>query len=203
MALDHGSTPLVVAGTMELPPQAQIYAPPGALIPPPETTSITVSITPVLPATLPTDGHIVGNVYRITVANQLGVELAGRAGAGVTVVLRAPDRIPGSAVELASDQGWRRLTTDEAESAIAYRAVVTDLGDFAVVAPGPGGSYPAATPEAGAQPVAVAPSDNGGPPVAGVAVLLALLVGVVAGAVLLARARRRRSASRGAHPRRR
>ncbi|HEV2005483.1 MAG TPA: hypothetical protein VGQ85_02615, partial [Candidatus Limnocylindrales bacterium] len=82
------SSPLITLATTEVPPQAQVFAQPGGLTMPPGTTSLTVSITPMLPNALPTDGHIAGNVYRVTITTQAGVLVAAPASAEVTVILR-------------------------------------------------------------------------------------------------------------------
>ena len=156
---DHGTTPLIAIATPEQPPQAQIFATTGALVLPPGTTSIKVSITAILPQALPTDGHIAGNVYRISVVNQAGVPLTAPESAKVSAVLRGPDGTAGATIERYTNPGWQPLKTDDAGFGSTYLAVVTQFGDFALVAPGPGGPYPTASPAPGAS---VNPSSSTG-----------------------------------------
>ena len=140
-----GASPLIAFATGEQPPQAQIFATSGAFVLPGGTSSIKVSIAAILPPTLPTDGHIAGNVYRISVANQAGVGLTAPASAKVTVVLRGPDNEPSVTLEQLTFEGWRPLKTEDAGFGSTFLAVVTGFGDFALVAPGPGGPYPTAS----------------------------------------------------------
>jgi hypothetical protein len=140
-----GASPLIALATGEQPPQAQIFATPGAFVLPAGTSSIRMSIAAILPRTLPTDGHIAGNVYRISVADQAGLGLTAPASAKVTVVLRGPDNEPFVTIEQLTFEGWKPLKTEDAGFASTFLAVVTGFGDFALVAPGPGGSYPTAT----------------------------------------------------------
>ena len=144
--LENGGSPLLAIATGEQPPQAQIFATSGALILPAGTTSIKESIAPILPRILPTDGHIAGNVYRISVTNQAAAPLTALAAQQVTVVIRGPDNTHSAKIEQLTDTGWGVIPTEDAGSASTYLAVVTRFGDFALVAPGPGGPYPTATP---------------------------------------------------------
>ena len=144
--LENGASPLIALATEEVPPQAQIFATPGTLVLPAGTTSIKMSIKPILPQALPSDGHISGNVYRITITNQTGVPLTAPPGANVTVVLRGPDSGVDETIEQSSSDGWNALSSQDAGFGSAYLATVTSFGDFALVAPGAGGPYPTATP---------------------------------------------------------
>lgn len=145
LRLDGARSPLLAIATPEEPPQAQVFGTGGALVLPSGTSAIKVSITPILPVSLPTDGHIAGNVYRISVANQKGVSLTAPASAQVSVVIRGPDGTAGATIERYADGGWRALKTNDSGFAATYLTVVTEFGDFALVAPGPGGPYPTAT----------------------------------------------------------
>lgn len=144
--LENGGSPLLAIATGEEPPQAQIFATSGAMILPAGTTEIKQSIEPILPRILPTDGHIAGNVYRIAVTNQAGAALTAPADQQVTVVIRGPENTHEATIERLTDAGWEKLATEDGGFASTYLAVVTGFGDFALVAPGPGGSYPTATP---------------------------------------------------------
>jgi hypothetical protein len=149
-SVDHGASPLIAIATPEQPPQAQVFAIEGSLVMPPGTTSVKASITPVLPQTLPADGHIAGNVYRIDVTNQAGVPLTAPADAKVSVVMRGPANAADATIERFAGQSWQRLKTSAAGLGPTYLAVVTGFGDFALVVPGAGGPYPTATPAPGA-----------------------------------------------------
>jgi len=160
--LDHGTSPLIAISTPELTPQAQILATSGAMVLPPGTTSVKFSIKPILPAKLPTDGHIDGNVYRISVTNQAGVALTAPASALVTVVLLTPHSDSDRTMELDSGHGWQPLASQN-QGPGTYLAVVTSFGDFAMVAPGAAPSpYPTATPVGGV--ASGAPASSGPSP---------------------------------------
>ena len=147
--VDHGLNRLIAVATPETDPQAQLLATSGALTLPAGSTSIRFSIKPVLPATLPPEGHIDGNVYRISVTNQAGAALSAPASALVTVVLRSPHSDTDRTMWVDTDQGWQRLKSQD-QGPGTYLAVVTQFGDFAMVAPGPAASpYPTASPPSG------------------------------------------------------
>jgi hypothetical protein len=148
--VDAGKNRLIAIGTPELQPQAQLFALSGAFVLPQGTTSIKLSIEPILPETLPANGHIEGNVYRFSVTNQDGTALVAPATAEVTVGLRAPYTTPNQVIAVNDGQGWRNLKTDDVGFAASYIAVVTGGGEYAMVAPGTGGPYPTATPVGGA-----------------------------------------------------
>lgn len=208
------SSPLVAVATAEVTPQAQLFAQPGGLTLPPGTTSLSVSITPVQPAAQPLDGHIAGNVYRISVTTQSGEAVTAPASAEVTVVLRAPDpTATEGTVALLSNGTWQPLKTDASGLGASFVTVVTSFGDFALLQSGPGPSVlatglptsptspgasasPASstgTTEAPAASTPPASSSSGLPPitiVAGIATGLVLLA-LVALAVLPRRPKRR------------
>ncbi|MEZ0239312.1 MAG: hypothetical protein ACAH65_00805, partial [Chloroflexota bacterium] len=143
LAIEGGSSPLVAIATPELVPQAQIFAAPGSLTLPPGTTSLSVEITPIPPPAEPPEGHISGNVYRISILNQAGVAVTAPAAAQVSVVMRAADpQLFDGVVARFADGTWQRLETAPAGLGGTFLAVVTEFGDFAVLAPqgGSGGS---------------------------------------------------------------
>jgi hypothetical protein len=140
------SSPLITLATAEVPPQAQLFAQPGALVMPAGTTSLSVSLTPVPPDIQPIDGHIAGNVYRVTITTQAGVLVTAPASAEVTLVLRHPDITASDAtLSLLTNGAWQPLKTDAALAA-SFVAVVTSFGDFALISPGPGPSGIGASP---------------------------------------------------------
>jgi hypothetical protein len=149
-AVDNGANRLIAIATPENPPQAQVFATSDALTLPAGTTSIKLSIEPILPQTLPADGHIDGNVYRISITNQTGLPLTAPASADVTVVMRSPHLDANQTIEVNAGQGWQQLKTQDEGFAASYLTVVTNFGDFAMVAPGVGAPYPTATPLGGA-----------------------------------------------------
>jgi hypothetical protein len=144
--VDNGVNKLVAIDTLETDTQAQLLATSGALTLPTGTTQIKFSIKPVLPATLPPDGHIDGNVYRFSVTNQAGVPLTAPASALVTVVLRSPHSDTDRTMWVDTGQGWQKLNSQNQGPGV-YLAVVTQFGDFAMVAPGAATTpYPTAKP---------------------------------------------------------
>jgi hypothetical protein len=145
VGVDGSANRLIAVATPEQDPQAQLLATSGALVLPAGTTTVKFSIEPVLPAELPTDGHIDGNVYRISVTSAAGTALTAPASALVTVVLVCPHTDPDRTIELDTGQGWQKLTTQNQGPGV-WLAVVTQFGEFAVVAPGAATEpYPTAT----------------------------------------------------------
>lgn len=214
VAVSGSASPLVTLDTLELNPQAQLFAPPGALGLPAGTTSITISIAPVEPQAPPTDGHIDGNVYRISIVNQAGAAVTADPTADVTLVLRATDpTTPAATLELYANGAWTPLKTDPEGFGAQFLAILSGFGDFAVVLPGAapsGGSTasagPGASGAAGSTPAAPTPAASGGGSVgspggsvtlyAGVAIVV-ILLGLAATALLPGRNRRNRSQNRG------
>jgi hypothetical protein len=212
-------SPLLAVATPELVPQAQLFAEPGGITLPASAQSIHVSIEPVRPTTAPKEGHVVGNVYRIGVTDQDGKPLSAPASAQVSVVLRSadPNLLYGVIGEF-TDAGWHELATSPPGFGGTFVAVVTDFGDFAVIAPGappttststiqPGSPTnrasggvllsPAVTAEPTIEPSrSPAGSDLGWIVPAGVV----LVVGIVLAALGMASRGRRRRRYRGAHP---
>ena len=167
-AVQGTQSPNLSVGTPEQPPQAQVFAGQGYLVMPPGTTAIDVSIQPVPPAAQPGDGVIAGNVYRISLTSQGGAALTGDAGGGVTVVLRGPRSLPSATIERLVGGSWTPLQTDPAGVPHMFTAVVTDFGDFALVAPPgwvPDPPVPAQSGPAGpvAPPVSTGTATPGGP----------------------------------------
>lgn len=159
----HGDSPVVALATPEEPPQAQIFAAPGTLVLPPGTTSLKLSIEPIRPDAPPPGGAVAGNEYRILVTNQAGAAVAGRAGGDVSIVIRGPAYVAGATIEKFAAGTWQPLPTDTTGLPATFLAVVTDLGDFALVVPA------AATPPPPARPVppAKTPSEASSPAAGG------------------------------------
>jgi hypothetical protein len=216
LALEAGGSPLVAIATPETVPQAQIFAAPGSLTLPPGTTSLSASITPIPPSGEPTEGHISGNVYRISVTNQAGVAVTAPAAAQVSIVMRAADsQLTNGVVARFANGTWQKLETAPAGLGGTFLAVVTEFGDFAVLAPaagtgpsasplGPSGSAGSALPTtaATAGPTPAATSEAPPPITIAAAAGLAILV-VLAIAAYAVRRASRREAQANARRRRR
>jgi hypothetical protein len=215
-----GKSPLVAVATPELEPQAQIFAPPEGLTVPPGGRTIKVSIEPVPSEGTPADGHIDGNVYRISVVDENGTPLTAPASARVSVVLRATDPAQAEASIARFSAGtWQPLKTSASGFGGTFVSVVTGFGDFAVITPGPGPSLAASAAGAsaaaaspgpiaslGESPASAAPqspaSNSPGLPGWLLAALAAGAAFVVVVAYRITR-RGRRGPYRGAHPSRR
>ena len=212
-ALDHGASPLTAIATGEQPPQAQIFATPGALTLPAGTSSIRLSIAPIPAEGQPADGHIVGNVYRILVTNQNGVRITAPAAQKVTVVLRGPGSLATATIERFTPAGgWQAIETQDAGFGSTFLAVVTEFGDFALVVAGPGPTAViSAPPSVSAAPQASTAVASAGPTVPGVAASASptgsggptggLPIGPIGGAVVVVLAAAGLVALRARHPR--
>ena len=140
VAVTDSQNALVSVATDELQPQAQLLAAPGDLVVAPGATSLDVSIEPVRPTTSPANGHIDGNVYRITVRDNAGNPVLGKAGGNVSVVLRSTDPNQATATIARFGNGsWEELETAPTGVGGSFLVVVTSFGDFAVILPGPAG----------------------------------------------------------------
>jgi hypothetical protein len=129
-----GVSPSVVLRTPETPPQAQLIAAAGQLVLPPGTTSIVASITPIATTVTPASGAVVGNAYRVTVANQAGAPVTGQAGAQVTLALRDPGSTGLARIDQLVNGAWVPLATVSASVTGTYETTgVTTFGDFALV----------------------------------------------------------------------
>jgi hypothetical protein len=161
LPLEHGKSPILTVYTDDLPPQAQVFASPGALTLSKGATRIEVSIRPVAPLAVPSTGYIDGNVYRFAVVDQSGAALTAPADAQVTVVIRAADpSLPTATIARLDGSAWVPVKTDASGDGTFY-AVVTEFGDFAVIARGTS-PYPTAAPPAATEPGSPAP--GGSPP---------------------------------------
>jgi hypothetical protein len=156
-----GKSPLVAVATPELEPQAQIFGPPGGITVPPGARTIKVSIQPVPGEGVATDGHVDGNVYRITVTDEHGTALTAPASARVSVVLRATDPARAEAtIARLSAGSWQPLKTSSSGFGGGFISVVTEFGDFAVIVPGPGPSTAASSGPTASDAVSVAASGS-------------------------------------------
>lgn len=135
-ALENGASPLIALATTEQPPQAQVFAPPSALVLPPGTTSLLLAITPMPAEGTPAGGHIAGNVYRISITNQAGVPTTAPPDAYVSVVMRGPDDLLDATMSRFKDGAWNDLQTSHAGYTSGFLSIVTEFGDFALIAPG-------------------------------------------------------------------
>jgi hypothetical protein len=136
VTVSGGQSGLIVVATDEIPPQAQLFAAPGAITLTPNASTIHVAIEPVAPPAAPPSGYIDGNVYRISVTDQAGAALTAPAAQKVTVNLRsAQPNLASGTIERFDGTSWQPLGTPPT-GAGEFLAVVTEFGDFAVVAQG-------------------------------------------------------------------
>jgi hypothetical protein len=157
---ENGQSGLVAVATSELQPQAQLFAAPGSLPLLPAAGGVKVSIEPVPPVAEPSGGHIDGNVYRFTVTDDAGNPLSAPLESRVTIVLRSADAsLINGTIERYDGTTWQPFDTSISGPSGAFAAVVTDFGDFAVVAPGPAPTGPSATSTGGAS---ASPGASGG-----------------------------------------
>jgi hypothetical protein len=133
-ALQGADTPAVPAATSENPPQAQLIAQKGAFVLTSGATGMKVSITPIDPPASPAAGDIAGNVYRFTVTDQAGTNLAIKACDGcISLVIRAPDGIGDARLQRFSSGAWVDVETFHAGIVGMYATNPVVLGDYAIV----------------------------------------------------------------------
>jgi hypothetical protein len=159
-----GSVAQLFAATSEVPPQAQVIAEQGALVLPGGATSVTLSIEPVAPASLPTSGRLSGNVYRILVTDQAGAPVTIRPGSLVTLVLRG-DRPPtnGTIAQYVGNS-WETVPSDIGGLPDLFSTNLTSFGDFAVIDSTQLQSASASVGASAAPSTTPTPTDGGGPP---------------------------------------
>jgi len=138
--------------------------------------TVTLSIQPVAPKSVPSTGRLSGNVYRILVTDQSGVPVTIRPGSLVTLVLRG-DRPPtnGTIAQYVTGS-WETVPSDAGGLPDLFTTNLTSFGDFAVIdsaaaqsASGAPSAAPSATPT---------PTGQGQPPW-----ILIILIAVGAAAV--------------------
>ena len=181
--LDAGASPQVFAATLENPPQAQLIADRGAFVVSPTATAVNAVATPVPPAAMPDQGQLEGNVYRLSVTDQAGTVLRVRAGSTVTLVLRSPLAFPQAQIARYTGSAWQLLPTISGGLPDLYAANITELGDFAVVAPPGATPLPsgAGLPSATGSQVPVNPGSG-----SGLNATLFAVIGIILGVALLA-----------------
>lgn len=137
----EGVSPVLVAATTEIPPQAQLIAQRDAFELTPGATSIVATVTPIDPPAQPATGDILGNVYRFSVTDQVGTELGiTRCDGCVSIALRAPDGGPPATVMRFEGGAWMAVTTRHGGAVALYQTNPVATGIYAVVASGsPGG----------------------------------------------------------------
>ena len=96
-------------------PQISVYVPPTGLKPPAGAATITVTATPMAPSSpLPSDGHIVSNVYKFAgSASQGPVTIVGTTDTSTPVIqMRSPSsQAPFPVFEYLTPNGWRGVGT--------------------------------------------------------------------------------------------
>jgi hypothetical protein len=175
----HGGSPIVGLVTPEAQPQAQLFAQPDSFVLAPSVQDIEVAIKPISSDPKPSEGHIDGNVYRISVTDEHGTALTAPASAHVTIVLRAADPLlTDGTIAKFGVAGWQPLKTDSTGFGGTFIAVVTEFGDFAVIGPGPTTVIPSGI-------VVIPPASGGGSAgPAGLSGWLFVAAGVIALGVL-------------------
>ena len=132
-----GESPILSAGTGESPPQASVYGNQGDLVVGSTVTSFKIDIDPIEPPDQPKDGNLAGNVYDISVTDQLGMPVVPTPGGGFSVVLRQPEDISGKAtMALFVDGEWRFVESRDAGSRGFYVSTPPELGVFALIVGG-------------------------------------------------------------------
>jgi hypothetical protein len=127
------TSPVFVVATTESPPQAQLIAPGGAFFIAAGVT-LDISIQPVAAPPPPTNGLVVGNLYRFAVTDPTGAALAINEATPPTVVLRAPDTALDATVARYQDGTWQDLPTQASGQPGIFVANVSMLGDLALIA---------------------------------------------------------------------
>lgn len=133
-ALANGASPGFNAATSESPPQAQLIAAPDAFQLAPGSTSVTVTIKPVVPPAPSTVGTILGNVYAYAVTDQNGAQLSTKAGTDVTLVLRAPDATTEAVVAQFASGAWAQIASSPSGTPAFFLGTTSTFGAFALVA---------------------------------------------------------------------
>ena len=128
-------SPTIVAATTENPAQAQVIGQEGAFVLTPSATSLQVSVTPIEAPPPPEGGSIAGNVYRFSVADQAGTQLAITPCDGcISLVMRAPDGVGVASIQRYADGAWQTVETVHAGMVALYQTNPVQLGDYAVIA---------------------------------------------------------------------
>jgi hypothetical protein len=137
----EGVSPVIVAATTEIPPQAQLIAQRDAFVLTAGATSVVAAITPIDPPGQPTTGPILGNTYRFTVTDQSGTALRIKPCNGcVSIALRAPDGGPPATVMRFEDGAWEAALTRHGGAVALYQTNPVATGIYAVVATGDAGA---------------------------------------------------------------
>jgi len=129
-----GQSPILSAGTGEMPPQASVYGNQGDLLVGAGTTWIRIDIQPIEPPAQPRQGSIAGNAYEIDASDQSGATVYPAPGGGFSVVLRQPEDVSGKATMALFAYGeWREVPSSDAGSRGFYVATPPELGVFALM----------------------------------------------------------------------
>jgi hypothetical protein len=134
--------PAVLAATSEVPPQAQLIAAPGAFILPPGIAALSVSVRPVAATQPPSAGAIAGNVYRFSVSDPGGGQIAIAPDSPPSLTLRAPDMETTGRIARLDGNTWTELPTQRVGGQPAiFLTNPTELGDFAIIVTGTAGFF--------------------------------------------------------------
>ena len=136
----EGVSPVIVAATTEVPPQAQVIAQRDAFVLTAGATAIIATVTPVDPPSQPTTGQILGNAYRFSVTDQADTALRIEQCNGcVSIAMRAPDGSPPATIMRFEDGAWTAVRTNHGGGVALYQTNPEAPGIYAVVATGQSG----------------------------------------------------------------
>ena len=195
VAITAGSSEATRAFSAEQGPQIAFAVPPGALKPPAGAHTVTMDAVAVAnPATLPSDGTLVSNVYSLTAKADAAGAVGLAPNTTVVVNLRSDKATQQSVVlEMFAGGRWSQVATGQVGNDI-YASELPNFGRFALVKL-PTGAKPTVTPT-GAQPSPGSFNTSGQPLSQGAAVSNGLLyasagamVALLLGGLLLARRR--------------
>lgn len=121
-------------------PQARLTFDPGALVLPPGTTQVILTIRPIpAPSTQPS-GSLVGNVYRYTATSQTGASIPVKRGQVIRILLRGTGAPGAPTIEQYSGGHWRAWKTVHLLNTAYHLAQADSFGEYALVTPGTGGT---------------------------------------------------------------
>ena len=138
VAVADTASPAFAVFTEESPPQAELLAHGGELAIRADSSSMHVTIEPIPAPATNAPATIAGNVYRFTVTDQSGANLAALAGQTITLAMRGPDGVSADASIARFENGaWQPLTTGPSGLPNLFISNVTAFGEFAIIGSAP------------------------------------------------------------------
>jgi len=193
--VSQGVVPGTLVRTGELPDQASVSTDDGT-VRAAGATKVTFTIDPIhAPKTLPADGVLDSNVYRLGASADNGAKISVDPTKPATITLRAANATGQlDTVEYLNNGVWTPLATTVVSCGFAHAAAIVGFGDYALVTPRASSQ---ATPGATPQPNGGGDGGTGLPVPLIVAAVTAIALGI--GIILL----RRRNLARASASRRR